>query len=351
MGTIYKRGKIYWIKYHHNGKPYFESSKSRKWADAANLLKQREADAGNGKPIGPRIEKVTFEELVADLKEDYKFKGQRRPRVGHLEKFFRGDRAIDITTTRIKAFINYRQEEGAANATIYQDLAALKRMLNLAAKETPPKVLHVPHIPSLKIDNVREGFFEDSDYQALIKELPEYFIGIAEFAYWTGWREAQIRSLTWKMVNIKERLITAPGRITKNSKPHTIYMNDEVLDVIKRQQSERNLGCKYVFHRNGRQVQDFRWIWNKACRKAGLGYGYRISKKYVAKWEGELKPGPTIHDFRRTAARNLVRSGVTENVAMRITGHKTRAVFDRYDIVTADDIKTAVEKQSHALTG
>ena len=152
------------------------------------------------------------------LIEDYRFKGQRRPRVGHLERFFKGDRAIDITTAKIKAFINSRQEQGAANATIYQDLAALKRMLNLAAKETPPKVLHVPHIPTLKIDNVKEGFFEDSDYQKLLKELPEYVKGIVKFAYWTGWREAQIRSLTWKMVNIKGRLITAPGRITKNKK-------------------------------------------------------------------------------------------------------------------------------------
>jgi len=99
-----------------------------------------------------------------------------------------------------------------------------------------------------------------------------------------------------------------------------------------------------VFHRNGQKIVDFRHAWNKACRDAGLGFGYRISLKYVEKWESELNPGPTIRDFRRTAFHNLVRSDMYKNVAMKITGHKTRSVFDRYDIVTMDDLKNAVEK-------
>jgi integrase len=285
MGTVYKRGKIYWIKYHHNGEQYFESSKSRKWADAANLLKQREADLSNGKPAGALIEKVTFEELVEGLKEDYRLRGQKRSRVGNLEKFFTGYRAIDITTAKIKAFINQRQEQGRANATIYQDLSALRRMFRLAVTETPPKAYGVPHMPSLEIDNVKEGFFEDEDYNALLEKLPDYAKGIVQFAYWTGWRKMQILSLTWNMVNIKERLIAAPGRITKNKKPHTIYMNDPLLEVIKKQLSIRNLGCKYVFQHEGQQVKDFRFVWCKACRDAGLGYGYRMDNRYVAKWE------------------------------------------------------------------
>jgi integrase len=362
MGTIYRRkfkdkngntkeGKTYWIKYHHNGKPYYESAKSTKWADAANLLKQREGDAASGKPPGVRFDKVMFAELVEDFKEDYKLKGQKKPRFKHLEAYFEGMRVVDVTTAKIKSYINHRQEQGAANATVNRELAALKRMLNLGAKETPPKVNRVPYIQMLKEDNVKEGFFEDSDYEAILKELPEYIKGMVQFAYWTGWREAQIRNITWKMVKIKDRLITAPGRITKNSKPHTIYMNDPLLGIIKDQRSQRNLGCPYVFHRNGQQIKDFRSVWNTACRETGLGYGYRLNTKYVIKWEDEYKQGPTIHDFRRTATRNLIRSGVSENVAMKITGHKTRSVFDRYNIVTPDDLKIAAEKQAERVGG
>ena len=202
-----------------------------------------------------------------------------------------------------------------------------------------------------KEDNIKVGFFEDADYHALLKELPDYMSRFVQFAYWTGWREAQIRSLTWKMVKINDRLITAPGRITKNSKPHTIYINDPLFEIIKQQRSERNLGCPYVFHRDGQQISDFRGVWNRACRKAGLGYGYRLNSKYVKKRQKKYQPGPTIHDFRRTATRNLIRSGVSENVAMKITGHKTRSIFDRYNIVTSDDLKQAAEKQAAAING
>lgn len=97
------------------------------------------------------------------------------------------------------------------------------------------------------------------------------------------------------------------------------------------------------------RIKDFRGSWNTACRKAGIGYGYRMNKKYVEKWKNKLPWGPILHDFRRTAVRNSVRSGVPERVVMKVSGHKTRSVFDRYNIVNDTDLKDAAKRQEEYL--
>lgn len=133
MGMIYKRGKTYWIKYYRNGKPYRESTKSKKEADARRLLKKREGEISGGKLPGIYFDRVTFDELAEDYLADYRINQKKslvraELSVSHLKEAFEGFTVPAITTTKVRAYIDRRLKAGAANATINRELAALKRM-------------------------------------------------------------------------------------------------------------------------------------------------------------------------------------------------------------------------------
>lgn len=170
MGTIYKRGEVFWIKHYRNGKPHRESAKSTKESDAKRLLKSREGEIAHGKQPGIYFDKIRFEEIAEDFLRDRRINGRSdkdtQKRLNHPNPFFEGMRVTDITTSRINAYVDKRLNEGATNATINRELAALKRMLKLGARHEPPKVARVSFIEMLKEDNVRQGFFEDIEFEA-----------------------------------------------------------------------------------------------------------------------------------------------------------------------------------------
>jgi integrase len=251
-----------------------------------------------------------------------------------LETYFKGYKAQGITTDEVKRYTKKRKEAGKANATINRELAALKRMFNLAYQQSPPKVAQVPYIPMLKENNRRTGFFEHEDYQNLMTHAAQYLKGVIALAYDTGMRKEEILSVKWNQIDMRRKTLRLED--AKSGK-RTLPLSNLMYAYLKSYKL-RNMGSgietDYVFLNRDEtdRIRDFRGAWKAACKKAGLG------KRH-------------FHDFRRTAVRNMIRAGVADHTAMQISGHKTRSVFDRYDIVDDKDITDALAKTKEYLQG
>jgi integrase len=191
-----------------------------------------------------------------------------------------------------------------------------------------------------------------SEYKALKDALPEELKPIVTFGYHSGWRKSEILGLTWDRVDLREGIARLDPGETKNEEGRTLYMNEELMKEMKALHGKRQLGCPHVFHRDGEPIKGFRKAWVSACIKVGLcevlkdEEGNPVVTKGKKSGEKVVKiPTKILHDFRRTAIRDMVRSGVSERVAMKISGHRTRNVFDRYNIVSDQDLKDAAQKK------
>jgi hypothetical protein len=176
LGSLYWRGGVLWAKYYQNGRAIRRSTRTAKETEAKRLLKLWEGEVAQGKRVTPHTERLRFDELAEDFLTDYRINGKRsldkaERSVRHLARSFGGMRAREITTDRVRRFIQQRQQAGASNAEINRELAALKRMFSLALRAE--RLFTKPYIPSLQENNVRTGFFEEEAFRAVLAELPD----------------------------------------------------------------------------------------------------------------------------------------------------------------------------------
>jgi len=338
LGRIYQRHSVWWVQYYVRGQLKRESSGSSRRSDAVALLRRRHAEIGQGRYAGPQVERTTLDDLAQMLFDDYaanrrKSVGRAKQSVGHLQEFFGADAlAIDITTDRITTYQRDRMKT-AKPATVVNELAALKRMFTLGMRAG--KVTQRPYFPTIRVQNARSGFFEDAELAAVLAHLPGDVRPLIEFLHITGWRVGEAKSLTWPQVDLRAGVVRLEPGTTKNGEGRVFpFAHHPRLDSLIRVQRERTTALQretgriipFVFHRHGgKPIRSFHDAWHRACRMAGV-------------------PGKLVHDLRRTAVRNLERSGASRSVAMKLVGHKTESIYRRYAIVNEADLAQAVQK-------
>ncbi|MBI3767006.1 MAG: tyrosine-type recombinase/integrase [Deltaproteobacteria bacterium] len=336
LGSLYQKRGVWYVSYWRDGKRFQESAGSTDLADAKRLLKKRLGEVQSGRFVGPSAERITVGDLFAELVNDYRVNGRKflvdleRCRLSHLRTFFGNARARDVTTDRIRAYQTSRLAAGAAHGTINRELAALRRAFRLSVQAG--RLDHAPHVPMLAERNVRTGFLDRADYAAVRAALPEPYRLIADLAYTYGWRKQEVLGLTWAQVDLDVGTVRLDPGSTKNGAGRTIVLTRALHETLSGVRTSRTLSLWVFCRLGGQRRRDIREAWAKATKEAGL--------------EGIL-----FHDLRRSAVRNIVRAGIPERVAMTMSGHKTRSIFDRYHVVSDTDLREAATRLEHAATG
>lgn len=327
------RGKYWTLYIRHRGQRYVVSSRmtNQKQANtwARNFIVRLEAGE-----YRRHEDEVRFERLVDLVKDFYRINNRRSGKslefvMKRVAKTFAGARAIDITTARIERHKAARIEAGGAKSSINAELSALSLMFRLAVDHgllgRAPRIRYLDDS-----DNVRQGFVSQADYQAIRQHLHPRLADLTDFLWWTGLRLGTACQLEWR--DVLSDTIRIRSETVKTAQAHELPLMGAIAVIITRASGYRTPVSRRVFHRNARPMlpTSMGHAWKRAAVAAGLGH-------------------ILIHDLRRSFVRNMRLAGMPEATIMRFTGHRTRAVFDRYSIVSIEEQRTALERMSEYL--
>jgi len=278
--------------------------------------------------------KTWIKDLFPLVVQDYRQKGRKS--LDHekarweknVKPFFGNLIASALSTDDINRYIDMRTREGAGDGTINRELALVRRAFTLGHRTKPPKVTNIPYFPRLAEPKARQGFLSDETYDKLARECSAEGIwlrGMFAIGGNFGWRKSEVLGLRVRQLDFPGRAIRLDPGTTKNDEARTVRMPADVYELLSACASGKK-DNHYVFTReNGERIRDFRTAWSNVCERAGC-------------------PGLLFHDLRRTGARNLRRLGIAEGTIMKIGGWKTRAIFERYNIIDESDLEHAAAR-------
>jgi integrase len=341
-GCVYRRGEVFWFKWVDAlGKTHYRSSDSSDRAVAENALRDEIKRKAGGLAASPDPRRTLVDDLLSALKDRYRVEGRRslerlEDAVEHLLRMFKGVLAARVKGSDVLRYANLRLEEKAKPATINRELAALRAAYRLGLDNDT--IIAMPRIRLLPENNARQGFADAKQVAAICRHLSTDLADAVQFMFITGWRSrSEVLPLRWSQVDFAGGFVRLEPGTTKNMEGRAFPLIPELRALLEHRQAitrrcERAQGriIAHVFHRSGTPIKSLRRAWRTACKDVGL-------------------PGLLPHDLRRSAVRNLERAGISRSVAMKLTGHKTEAVYRRYAIVAESDLRDAGTKLAAAL--
>jgi len=358
LGQLYRRqtGGSWYVSFSLNGQQVRESAGSIKYNEAVAHLKRRISEAQTGTFTTVKAERVLVSDILQDVLDDYRLKGRDVGKSAgpiitqHLIPGIGSQRAASVTVSHLRHYISAQRAAGMSDASINRHMALLRRGYSLAVAAGRVNASSVPAFRQVVLEenNVREGFWEHDEYQRFRDALPADERPVFVFGYWTGCRYSEITGLRWEQVDLARGIVKLRQGETKNGQARLIPVgtSGDLYEVLVSQQSRHALLCPsspWVFFRHGAITP------GRASARRGQRV-VEIRKAFDAAQES-TGIAKSFHDLRRTGVRNLIRSGVPQAIAKRISGHLTDSVFERYNIVDETDLRDAAEKLGRYVRG
>jgi len=350
-GELVEASPYWYMVWRVGGRQFKKSSGTDVKQEALSQLRDIIQKSKQGFQTSADNSKLTYEHFRQHFINDYRDKQFRSLLtnketgkqyvcgLNHLDDFFAGRKITNITADAIDHFKLERKKSGAANGTINRSLAILRRMFKIAMKRG--KVQFTPAIEMLPEPKGRQGFLDIGDYEALYNALPEHVRPMLAVGFYTGMRLGEILNLKWFQVSISENKIILESEDVKNKEARIIPLIGPLPELFENLR-QKNSDSEYVFLGvHSEPIKSFIKAWRNACIKVGIRV--KINGAEVASHfdENRTYHGFLFHDLRRSAVRNFIRSGVSRSIAMKISGHKTEEVFERYNITSEEDLQDA----------
>ncbi|HEY4359422.1 MAG TPA: tyrosine-type recombinase/integrase [Bryobacteraceae bacterium] len=368
-GSIYQKSDtgVWMFSIMHNGKRLTRSLKTTDEQEALkNLKKVRNNFLGriDRGELEPSTEaNVTLDELLTDYTRHVKQNSHKSARIIELvinkvrkaKEFGNGEKATrkvgSLTTTDFERYRTrlVETEESASHSTVNNHFAYIRAALYLETKRTPSRVAKVPHIPIVRVNNRRLGFIEYDAHEYILAALPRSIQALFVIAFHSGCRLGEILAMRWSHVDWTNKIIRLPE--SKNGSQRNLPFWGSVEEYLTRQKTCRDENypeqerlffwmaedteLSHGGRRNlpGTPVEDFRGSWTNAVTEA-----HRLRPS-------EIPADLLFHDLRRSAVRVMIQdAGIPEAQAMLISGHETRSMLERYNIVSLKNVQDAGAK-------